>query len=164
MDNFPTSLLSGAYKLETAICCEVEWNAVFQEWSKVLQKMFITYNAVRTVYINLLSVLIFLLEIQLVENLCYWNNIQRIFQRCKNSFYSSVMNRLRNLSDHWPERGVRWTVTVRERKTSDQLLGCDFCYTNVADRGLYSSAHKLLQDLIHPQTASQASNPMFSVM
>lgn len=27
------------------------------------------------------------------------------------------MNRLRNLRDHWSERGVRQTVTVRERRT-----------------------------------------------
>lgn len=40
-----------------------------------------------------------------------------MFQRCKNSFYNSVMNRLRNLRDHWSERGVRQTVTVRERRT-----------------------------------------------
>lgn len=69
MDNFPTSTLPGAYKLETAICCELEWNAVFQEWSKVLQKMFLTYNAVRTVYINLPSAPVFPLEILLLENL-----------------------------------------------------------------------------------------------
>lgn len=34
MDNFPTSILPGAYKLETAICCELEWNAVFQSSSE----------------------------------------------------------------------------------------------------------------------------------
>lgn len=70
MDNFPISILSGTYKLETAICCEVECNAVFQEWSKVLQKMFLTHNAVRIVYINLLSAPVLPSEIQLVENLC----------------------------------------------------------------------------------------------
>lgn len=28
MYNYQTTILSDAYKLETAVCCKVEWNAV----------------------------------------------------------------------------------------------------------------------------------------